>query len=434
MRLCEAFMAWGFRVAVACATAPTKCNGHAAGLERRGITVHHLPLNSASASSSVLQEVEPSVVVFDRFYMEEAHSFRVRALRPSVLRILDMQDSHAWRLSRQRAVERGADIEEAVRALPNAEDASLAREISAIQRSDLTFVCSPVEERWLRDVCAVAPHKLALAPLFAGAQAPPSDDRLDPARFADRGGFVSLGTFRHRPNMDACNFLVREIWPQIRAALPDAQLDLLGSHPTPVANALHSSAEGVNVIGHVTPSQLARRLTGARALLAPLRFGAGLKGKVVEAWAHGTPVVTTPIGAEGMTSVATTPIVSKGSTSEPECERGGQWGGLWTATTAASFAADAVRMHSDAALWGTCARRGADLRLALFDERPLLHRLHEAVERALDSCRERRANDFVGAALWHHRSRSTEFFARWLEAKAVIEQQGGLARSSPVDT
>ena len=100
----------------------------------------------------------------------------------------------------------------------------------------------------------------------------------------------------------------------------------------------------------------------------------------------------------------------------------------------ASFAADAVRMHSDAALWGTCARRGADLRLALFDERPLLHRLHEAVEHALDSCRERRANDFVGAALWHHRSRSTEFFARWLEAKAVIEQQGGLARSSPVDT
>ena len=378
-----------------------------------GVETIFLPLNSADALLETLAKTEPDVAVFDRFYLEEQFSAGVRKLRPGTVRVLDMQDSHALRLSRQRCVlNEGGSIMDAIRTFPTATDATHAREFASILRSDLTFACSQVEHDWLRDTCSIPPHKLALAPLFYDAR--DVDDAGRP--FDARSGFVSLGSFRHPPNVDATNYLAREVWPRVRASLPDARITIIGSHPTREAMALHAPNRGVLVAGHVSSVELRAHLSRARALLAPLRFGAGLKGKVLDAWSQGTPVVTTPIGSEGMRTAAQPPTGSRAE------DAPSSWGGLCDATDAAGLAADAVRLHTDRTLWEQTASSATRLRTALFDEAPLLHGLRHAVEAALEERTARRAADFSGAAMWHHRQRSTELLAKYIELKEATKR------------
>ena len=135
-RLICAFIEWGCRVTVASAQAD---NEHARALrQQRSVETHVLPLNNLESARSMLDECDPDLVIFDRFYMEEALSHVLRSVRPTALRILDMQDCHALRLVRQRTIEAGGSIAEAVSARPSAQDTMLARELSSIHRADLT--------------------------------------------------------------------------------------------------------------------------------------------------------------------------------------------------------------------------------------------------------------------------------------------------------
>ena len=116
--------------------------------------------------------------------------------------------------------------------------------------------------------------------------------------FSQRQHFISIGNFRHGPNWDAVLYLKQTLWPLIRKQLPAAELHIYGAYPPPKATALHNARQGFLVKGW---AEEARAVMGAaRICLAPLRFGAGLKGKLVEAMACGTPSVTTSIGAEAM--------------------------------------------------------------------------------------------------------------------------------------
>ena len=185
--------------------------------------------------------------------------------------------------------------------------------------------------------------------------------------------------------------------------------------------ALHAPHDGVHVVGHAPRERLTRALRRARVLLAPLRFGAGLKGKVLDAWAVGTPVVTTPIGAEGFG--VPREDVTAGPSDAQDARLEHDWGGLGSACDAHSFAADAVRLHEDATLFGACQRAATRLREELFAEAPRLAALRDAVECALAALQARRATDYYGAALWHHRQRSTEYLAKYIEAKEAARKR-----------
>ena len=91
---------------------------------------------------------------------------------------------------------------------------------------------------------------------------------------------------------------------------------------------------------------VAAAMDESRVLLAPRGFGAGIKGKIVDAWMHGLPVVTTPIGAEGMR-----PEDALWSDFESIKDEEEDWGGRWRSLDAASFARDAVALHEDAGAW-----------------------------------------------------------------------------------
>jgi glycosyltransferase involved in cell wall biosynthesis len=111
-------------------------------------------------------------------------------------------------------------------------------------------------------------------------------------------GLIFVAGFAHPPNVDAAGWLVRDILPLLRAERPDLTLALIGSNPTPEVRAL--AGPGIEVTGFVPDHELARRYAAARVAVCPLRFGAGVKLKVIEAMHHGVPLVTTPAGAQGL--------------------------------------------------------------------------------------------------------------------------------------
>nr|WP_294517718.1 methyltransferase domain-containing protein [uncultured Rhodopila sp.] len=155
---------------------------------------------------------------------------------------------------------------------------------------------------------------------------PPRTSRAEPP--AAEAGLVFVAGFAHPPNVDAAIWLVREILPRIRAVYPELPLALVGSNPAKSVLAL--AGDGVTVTGHVSEEQLDRHYASARVAVCPLRFGAGVKLKVVEAMHRGIPLVTTPIGAQGLDGI------------EAVCD---------VAAGADAFATAVIRLLRDDALW-----------------------------------------------------------------------------------
>ena len=116
----------------------------------------------------------------------------------------------------------------------------------------------------------------------------------------DDTSLIFVAGFNHPPNIDAAQWLVREILPLVLAARPDVHLNIVGSNPSREVLALAN--DNISVHGYVTESRLQELYAQAQCAVVPLRFGAGVKGKVLEAIQMGVPMVTTQIGAEGIPS------------------------------------------------------------------------------------------------------------------------------------
>lgn len=145
--------------------------------------------------------------------------------------------------------------------------------------------------------------------------------------FGERAHLLFVGNFRHRPNEDGVRFFINEVLPKVREELPGVELLLVGDAAPQEFSQL--SEQGVRLLGHVP--DLDPLFARARVFVAPLRFGAGIKGKIGEALAYAIPVVTTTVGAEGMSL------------------RDGEEALI--ADTAPTFAAAVVRLYRDEELW-----------------------------------------------------------------------------------
>jgi glycosyltransferase involved in cell wall biosynthesis len=123
--------------------------------------------------------------------------------------------------------------------------------------------------------------------------APVSFDRL-PAR----KDLIFVAGFGHTPNVDGAKWLVEMILPRVHRRHPEVRLSLIGSNPTDEVKALANTQ--IEVTGYVSDAELDRRYASARVVVAPLRFGGGMKAKVVEAMSQGVPCVTTRAGVQGL--------------------------------------------------------------------------------------------------------------------------------------
>ncbi|MGD9559228.1 MAG: glycosyltransferase family 4 protein, partial [Oscillospiraceae bacterium] len=193
-------------------------------------------------------------------------------------------DLHHLREQRQYAVTKDP-------ALPASIERWRTLEFELIRKADAAFYPSRVEEDYLK---AQDPGlNVFTLPAFIYTGLEPPDYHID-----GRRDLLFVGGFNHLPNVDAMRWFSKEIWPLVTAGLPGVRLHIVGSHPP--EEIMQLAGDDIIVHGFVSDEALDALYQACRISVVPLRYGAGIKGKVVEALAKGLPVITTPIGAEGL--------------------------------------------------------------------------------------------------------------------------------------
>ncbi len=388
LALLDTFRREGWQVTFA---SPAEMSVHRADLPARGIREVNIALN-CSSFDDFIRELQPDLVMFDRFMMEEQFGWRVEKYCPQALRLLDTEDLSCLRQARHQASKHSGNV--CLNVPPELLFSEHAkREIAAILRSDLTLMISPAEIELLTERFRIDPALLLDAPFMQPPVGQAQQEHL-PA-LERRQHFIVIGNFRHAPNWDAVLWLKQTIWPLIRARLPEAELHIYGAYPPPKATQLHNPGQGFLIKGWADDvNQVMRQ---ARVNLAPLRFGAGLKGKLVDALACGTPSVTTSVGAEGM----------GGELSWPQPVEDDPQG----------FADQAVALYTEPHHWLACQQQGFTLHNRRFDFDRHAHTLIERLLQLRDELEHHRLTNFTGAMLRHHSMKSTQYMAQWIEAK-----------------
>ena len=284
LQLLEVFQEDGYQVIFSCAGFKSEFS---VDLKSLNIVEKEILLNDSSFDQYI-KELSPDIVLYDRFMTEEQYSWRVKDNSPETLHILDTEDLHFLRKAREVAIKKGTDVD-----VYN--DAAI-REIAAIYRSDLSIIISKVEHELLINSFNIPEEKLVYIPFLY------KDDKLKrpliTKRFNDRSNFMMIGNSLHQPNYDSILYLKSTIWPQIRKKLPDVEVHIYGAYQNQNIEQLHNVKQGFIIKGFATNA--IDTLQNYRLLLAPLRFGAGLKGKIFDALHAATPVAMSQIAAEGM--------------------------------------------------------------------------------------------------------------------------------------
>ena len=263
----------------------------ASDLGKLGITEVEIKLNEASFDV-FLKENGFTHVLFDRFLTEEQFGWRVRDTLPGAQVLLDTEDLHSLRHSREDVLRRGGEWS----VTDWVDHPMFYREIASMFRSDLSLIISKREIELLLSEVPYLREKLVYVPF--GMDEPAA---VPGVNFQKRSGFVFVGNGKHAPNRDAITYLKTDIWPRIRKRLPGAELHIYGAYLPNQILQMHAPGEGFQVRGWAP--ELQPVLSTTRLLLAPLRFGAGIKGKILKASIFGLPVMGTSLAFEGIMEV-----------------------------------------------------------------------------------------------------------------------------------
>jgi GT2 family glycosyltransferase len=250
-------------------------------LQGIGVEVIHHPYYRSVASFLKQHGQELDLVMTCRFDIAARHMATVRRYAPQAKVIFDTVDLHFLREEREAELKQD-------RSLQAAAARRKRQELGLVSAADLTLVVSPVEKEILGRECPdcdvrIIPTLYPLAP----AEQPGLDDRRN---------IIFIGSFEHPPNVDAVLYFAREVFPLVLARIPDAVFQVIGPEPTQEIRKL--ARDDIEILGCVP--EVAPYFDGARLSVAPLRFGAGVKGKVNQSLALGVPTVVTSIAAEGM--------------------------------------------------------------------------------------------------------------------------------------
>lgn len=385
MQLISLFQKQGFAITFA---SPAQDSEFMIELSQFDVTKQAINLNCSSFDAFV-KELNPLVVLFDRFMIEEQFGWRVAENCPDALRVLDTEDLHCLRTARQKAFKEKREfhtqdllVEEVAK-----------REIASILRCDLSLMISEFEMELLTTTFKIDASLLYYLPLLLGSNSISDIDKL-PA-FEERKDFVFIGNFLHEPNWNAVQYLKETIWPLIKKQLPEAVLNVYGAYPSQKVLQLHNAKQGFLIQGRAeNANEVVRK---ARVVLAPLRFGAGIKGKLLEAMQCGTPSVTTSIGAESM----------KGNL---------DWNGF-VEDDLNSFADKAAQLYQDKNLWLQAQKSGVEIIEKRYLRELFEGKFTEQIDFLVSNIKQHRLNNFMGELLQHHTLRSTKYMAKWIEEK-----------------
>jgi glycosyltransferase involved in cell wall biosynthesis len=405
------FIDQGYEVTFACAAEQTE---HSAPLISMGVNEQAIILNDSSFDTFVAN-YSPDITVFDRFISEEQFGWRVSLAAPLCMKILDCEDLHFLRDARHQAYKAANQRDnvasnDTVASSDNI-DAYLysdicKRELASILRCDLSILLSEYEYSLLTRTFNIPETLLQHCPFLLS-----ENNTKSLKSYEQRIDFISIGSFRHAPNWDAVLTLKQKIWPSVREALPHARCHIYGSYLTPKAKQLENKKDGFLVHGF---AEDAKEVIGnARILLAPLNFGAGIKGKLVDAMQCSTPSITTEIGCEGL--LPTTSGTAEMQTMWP--------GAIHTIeSSCAAFIKSCITLYANERAWNQASNQSQSLYSCLFNYEQQSKLLTASIEQIRADLSKHRQQHFLGQVLQHHTLNSTKYMSQWIEAKTRLQQ------------
>ena len=330
-----------------------------------------------------LQKLNPDIVLFDRFMVEEQYGWRVQQECRDALRILDTEDLHSLRTARQQSDKKQSEID--------LFSDTARREIASILRCDLSLIISEVEMKILEETFKIDLSLLYYLPFLENEITEESIKNW--TSFEERADFVFIGNFLHEPNWNTVQVLKTKIWPTLTKKLPGVNMNIYGSYASQKVLQLENKNEKFFIRGRATDARQA--ISTHRILLAPIQFGAGVKGKFIDAMQVGTPAITTSVGAEAM----------KGSL---------DWNGF-IEDDLENFIEKAILLYNDETVWSIAQQNG----IKIINERYSPTHFADLFISVLENLdiQNHRQHNFIGQILNHHTMQSTKYMSLWIEEK-----------------
>lgn len=351
-------------------------------LSQISVKTKAIQLNDSSFDTEITA-LNPNVVLFDRFMIEEQYGWRVMENCPNALRILDTEDLHFLRKAREGAHKQNRELvfEDYISDI-------FKREIASIYRCDLTLLISEYEMQLATETFKIDASVLYYLPFLS--------EEVNPnvPKFEERNHFVSIGNFLHEPNWQTV-LALKKCWKSIKKQLPLAELHVFGAYVSEKAKQLHNEKEGFLIKGRA--ESVTQVYSKAKLLLAPIPYGAGLKGKLFEAMQLGLPSITTKMGAEAMNGNL-------------------DWNGFITSDEA-DFIEKAVKLYNDKSLWETAQKNGYEILEKRFKKEVFATDFMNRIEALQLDLKTHRNQNFLGQILQHQSLQSTKYMSKWIEAK-----------------
>jgi len=354
---------------------------HSFDLNSKEIEAYTIKLNDSSFEN-LIAELNPDIVVFDRFASEEQFGWKVSEICPNAVKILDTEDLHFLRKARETAFKQNRKLDD-----QDLLNDVFKREIASILRCDLSLIISEFEMDLLTEKFKIDKQILYYLPLFA---------EVKPSlfSFSERKNFISIGNFLHEPNGQTV-LKLKKLWPKIKSKLPEAELHIYGAYATQKALQLHNEREGFLLKGRV--ENVEKVFSESKVLLAPIPFGAGIKGKLLESMQYGLPNVTSTIGAEGMNGN----LPWNGFVCDDENE----------------FVEKSVSLYQKDSDWLPLQKKGFEIIEKRFKKEDFLPQFSERLDEMSNNLEKHRNANFLGQILQHHSLQSTKYLGKWIEEK-----------------
>jgi glycosyltransferase involved in cell wall biosynthesis len=341
-----------------------------------------IQLNDSSFDETI-KELNPDVVLFDRFMIEEQYGWRVMENCPNALRVLDTEDLHFLRKAREMAFKQNREL-----FFVDYISDIFKREMASIYRCDLTLLISEYEMQLATETFKMDASILYYLPFLS--------EEVNPnvPKFEDRQHFVSIGNFLHEPNWQTV-LQLKKLWKPIKKQLPEAELHIYGAYVSEKAKQLHNEKEGFLIKGRA--KSVTDVYSKAKILLAPIPYGAGLKGKLFESMKLGLPSITTKMGAEAMNGNL-------------------DWNGFITSDED-DFIEKAIELYKNKTVWETAQKNGYEIIEKRFKKEFYEFDFMNQVENLKENLNAHRSKNFLGQILQHQSLQSTKYMSKWIEAK-----------------
>ena len=350
-------------------------------LSSKNIQFQNILLNDNSFDE-LIKNLNPDVVVFDRFTTEEQFGWRVSEQVPNALKILDTEDLHFLRNAREKAFKQNRNLEHS-----DLINDVFKRELASILRCDLSLIISEFEMNLLIEKFKMDENILFYLPLFG-------EVKKSETSFSERKNFISIGNFLHEPNWQTV-LQLKKIWKNIKKQLSEAEIHIYGAYATEKVFQLHNQKEGFIIKGRA--ENVETTFNQAKVLLAPIPFGAGIKGKLLESMQFGLPNVTSTVGAEAM-------------------HGNFDWNGFIT-DNETEFVEKAVLLYQDENIWEKSQENGFQIIEKLFKKEIFERDFTAKIDWISEHLNEHRNANFLGQILQHHTLQSTKYLSKWIEEK-----------------